>query len=100
LARAERDSSSIAFGPCVKGELQQNVQQAENGNPLLQLSVREREVLLLLVKQISIDHIAELLNVASSTVRTYRSRIAQKLGVDSADELVRHVLKYNLTEIV
>ena len=68
------------------------------GNPLLKLSQRERETLQLIVNEYSSDEIAELLNVSGSTVRTYRYRILQKLGVKNTDELLKFVLAHKLFE--
>lgn len=53
------------------------------------LSDREREVLHLVVAGKTSVRIAETLRISPSTVDTYRSRIMQKLGVNSLAELVR-----------
>lgn len=68
-------------------------------NPLLALSEREREVLMLIVNDSSIDDIASVLNVTSSTVRTYRQRIMQKLDVRDSAGLLRFAIKHNLTSL-
>ena len=65
-------------------------------NPLLKLSEREREVLLLMANRYSTDAIAGLLHVTPSSVRTYRSRIMQKLDVAGPDELVSYARQSNL----
>jgi CheY-like chemotaxis protein/DNA-binding CsgD family transcriptional regulator len=63
-------------------------------NPLLKLSDREREVLFLLIKHYSTEEIATLLHVAPPTVRTYRYRISQKLGINDEDDLLAFALKF------
>ncbi len=63
-------------------------------NPLLRLSDREREVLLLIANHYTTDNIANLLHLSNATVRTYRYRISQKLGVNDDEELLALALKY------
>lgn len=65
-------------------------------NPLLTLSEREREVLMLLVNDYGIEEIAGMMQVTGSTVRTYRYRILQKLDVKDNAGLLRFALRYNL----
>lgn len=64
--------------------------------PLSALSPREREVVQLVVEGHSSAQIADILNLASSTVDTYRSRIMQKLGIDSLPELVKFAIQHGL----
>lgn len=66
-------------------------------NPLLTLSEREREVLLLIVNGYTSDEVASILQLSISTVRTYRHRIMQKLDVKDIPGLLRFAIKYNLT---
>lgn len=66
-------------------------------NPLLNLSEREREVLLLMANRHSTEAIARLLHIAPSSVRTYRSRMKQKLDVVSDEDLLQYASQYNLT---
>jgi len=65
-------------------------------NPLLKLSEREREVLLLMANHHKTDEIASLLHITPSSVRTYRSRIMQKLDIASADDLLRYARQYGV----
>ena len=60
------------------------------------LSEREAEVMLLLSKGVSLTKIGESLCVSVKTVSTYRSRILEKLGVNSNAELTRYVLEHKL----
>lgn len=64
--------------------------------PLSALSPREREVVQLVVEGHSSAQIADILNLAPSTVDTYRSRIMQKLGIDSLPELVKFAIQHGL----
>jgi DNA-binding response OmpR family regulator/DNA-binding CsgD family transcriptional regulator len=72
-------------------------QSTLEANPLLRLSEREREVLLL-VRQHSVDDIARILQVTPSTVRTYRYRMMQKLELSDSKNLVEYAHKYKLTQ--
>jgi len=68
-------------------------------NPLLQLSVREREVLQLVVNGKSNNEIADLLSFSKHTVNTYRSRIKKKLNADDMPTLVKLAMRYNLSAL-
>jgi DNA-binding NarL/FixJ family response regulator len=56
------------------------------------LSVREKEVLRMVVSGKTTENIAQLLNLSPKTVGTYRSRIMHKLGVSRVADLVRSAL--------
>lgn len=68
-------------------------------NPLIKLSAREREVMQLIVDGKANPEIAELLYVSETTVRTYRSRILQKLELDDVTALIKFALKHRLTSL-
>ncbi len=57
-------------------------------NPLLQLSSRERQVLLLIAEGKSNPEIAELLTVRLNTVHTYLKRIRRKLEIQDTPGLI------------
>ena len=60
------------------------------------LTLREREVLLLVVEGRTSKEIARLVGVQPSTVDTYRSRIMAKLGVEDLPSLVRFAVRHGL----
>lgn len=66
-------------------------------SPLESLSSRERQVLQLVVDGESSVAIGDQLCLSPKTVETYRSRIMQKLGVDSLPALVKFALQNGLT---
>ncbi|HEX6383279.1 MAG TPA: helix-turn-helix transcriptional regulator, partial [Anaerolineae bacterium] len=72
------------------------VDQARNA-PLLKLTTRECEVLQLIAQGKTNAEIAETLVVSRSTVSTYRGRIMQKLGVETAPELIRLAVESGLS---
>ncbi|NMG74001.1 response regulator [Aromatoleum diolicum] len=60
------------------------------------LSSREMEVLLLLSKGIPLTKIGEMLHVSVKTVSTYRSRVLEKLAMQSNAEVTRYVMEHKL----
>jgi DNA-binding NarL/FixJ family response regulator len=73
--------------------------QSLEQNPLELLTVREREVLQLIVEGATSAAIAEKLELSSKTVETYRSRMMDKLGIQNLPELVRFAIKHGLTPL-
>lgn len=66
--------------------------------PLEQLSARERQVLVALVKGETLVDIAAQLNLAANTVSTYKARLMEKLGQESLSDLVRYALRNGLVD--
>jgi two-component system response regulator NreC len=62
------------------------------------LSEREREVIRLIANGYTNPEIAEQLNVAERTVKTYRARAIEKLGFSSRAEITAYVRRTGLTE--
>lgn len=62
------------------------------------LSTREFQVLLMIGEGKSVQDISERLAVALSTVNTYRSRILQKLGLESTRELIKYAVDHHLVD--
>jgi DNA-binding NarL/FixJ family response regulator len=60
------------------------------------LSDREHEVLRLLTEGLTVTDIADRLSLSVKTVSTYRTRLAEKLGVRTTSELVRYALEHKL----
>lgn len=65
-------------------------------NPLVGLTVREREVLQCLVDGLSRAEIAKRLHVSANTVRTHTQNLIVKLGVHSTLESVAVALRYGV----
>ncbi len=68
-------------------------------NPLARLSLREREVLQLVVEGKSNAKIADSLSISPKTVETYRSRLMQKLEISDLPSLVKFAIQYGLTPL-
>jgi DNA-binding NarL/FixJ family response regulator len=64
------------------------------------LSNREREVFQMIAEGRSTKEIAEILFVSTSTVKTHRSHILEKLQVDNMSQLVQFAIELGIVEIV
>lgn len=75
-----------------------NSQETDNDpySPYQLFSVREREVLRLLVRGHSLSEIGEEISLSVKTVDTYKTRIMTKLKATRKSELVTYALKYKL----
>lgn len=71
--------------------------QAEK-RPHEKLSKREMQVACLIGKGKTIKEITEELNLSVNTVRTYRVRILQKIGVKGTSQLIHYAVKHRLVE--
>lgn len=63
-----------------------------NESPLKRITDREFEIFQLIGRGMSPKQIAGQLNISVKTIGTYRERIKEKLGLNSAGELVRHAV--------
>jgi len=68
-------------------------------SPLESLSLREREVLQLVVEGKTSAEIAELLSLSPKSIETYRSRLMQKLGIKNIPDLVKFAIQQGITPI-
>ncbi len=71
-------------------------ESAEEDSPLSSLSLREREILPLVVEGKSSAEIADILSLSPKTVDTYRSRLMQKLHVDDLPGLIKFAIQHDL----
>lgn len=63
-----------------------------------ELSDREREIMFLLVRGLSNQEIADKLIISPSTVQTHRTRLLQKLELETTVDLVRYAVRHGLIE--
>jgi DNA-binding CsgD family transcriptional regulator len=68
----------------------------ENGNLLLSLTKREKEVLLLMAQDISASEISQRLNLSQDTIKTHRRNIKKKIGAVNYYDIVRFAQAFNL----
>ncbi len=60
------------------------------------MSLREKEVLILIASGLTNKKIAEKFRISEKTVETHRARIMRKLGVHRTADLVRHAMATGL----
>jgi DNA-binding NarL/FixJ family response regulator len=63
------------------------------------LSVRENEILCLVVEGKTSAEIGHRLNLSPKTVESYRSRMMQKLGISDLTELIKFAIKHGLISL-
>lgn len=68
----------------------------DDTNPFEQLSDRELEITLMIVKGQRVPEIAKSLNISAKTVNTYRYRMFDKLDINTDVELTHLALRYKL----
>lgn len=69
---------------------------AKPGSPHESLSSRELEVFLLLAAAKSVTEIAERLDISVKTVSTYRTRILEKMALESTAEIIQYAVRNGL----
>jgi two-component system, NarL family, invasion response regulator UvrY len=73
--------------------------ESDTGKPPHEnLSDREFQVLSMIGKGKAVKEIAGELHLSANTVRTYRARILEKIGLRGTNELIHYAIKHNLTE--
>jgi len=65
-------------------------------NPVALLSEREMQVFIRLAKGIALNDIADELCLSDSSVRTYKRRVMDKLGMDNTADLIRYAIRHDL----
>lgn len=66
--------------------------------PHKKLSDREYVVMTMLASGVTLTHIGKILSLSIKTISTYRSRILQKMHMDSNADLTRYAIKHKLVE--
>jgi len=70
----------------------------KTGPPHELLSNRELEVMIQIANGRSLKEIGQILSLSEKTISTYRSRILEKMGLNSNAEIVRYALQSKLVE--
>ena len=73
--------------------------RSTEGEALERLSLREREVLQLVVDGRTSAEIGDLLCLSPKTVDTYRSRLMSKLGIENVPDLVKFAIRRGLSHL-
>jgi DNA-binding NarL/FixJ family response regulator len=85
---------SPAFAEKMMFDFESDTQKPPHEN----LSDRELQVLCMIGKGRAVKEIAGELHLSSNTVRTYRTRILEKIGVKGTSELIHYAITHNLSE--
>ena len=67
--------------------------------PLDSLSLREYQVMLMLVSGKTLSEIAEEISLSVKTVSTYKTRILEKMNIKNNSELILYAIKHGLISI-
>jgi len=73
--------------------------RVEAHSDLESLSLRENEILCLVVEGKTSAEIGRSLNLSPKTIDSYRSRMMQKLGVSDLPELIKYAIKHGLISL-
>ncbi len=76
--------------------LAKEVAGEQDAQPHQQLSERELQVFLRLAQGANVSSIAETLHLSTKTISTYRSRLMEKMGLNSNAELAAYAVRHGL----
>jgi DNA-binding NarL/FixJ family response regulator len=93
-------SGGIYVSPVTAEYMAVSIGQPQQSLPHQRLSDREFEVFRMIVGGSSISDIAERLTLSVKTVSTHKTRILQKMQMQSQTELIHYAIKHNLVEDV
>jgi DNA-binding NarL/FixJ family response regulator len=80
------------------GYLRRDAPAPEEADPILPLSMREREIIQLLAEGKSNKDVAKALYLSAKTVETHRANIMRKLRLHSIGDLIRYALHHHIVE--
>ncbi len=85
--------------PSIQEKIKQASYRKKNASyAKLSLTLREKNILQLLINGYNNHEIAEKLFISFNTVRNYRARIFSKLNANSIPELIKNALQYGLAD--
>jgi DNA-binding NarL/FixJ family response regulator len=91
---AGKDYLSPAISQCVGADhCRRSVEEA---SPRERLTLRQREILQLIVEGFTTSHIAHMLHISAKTVETHRAQLMQRLDIHNIAGLVRFALSAGL----
>ncbi len=73
-----------------------NSSRSEQDNSALELSEREKQILIYLTKGMSAREIGDILQISANTVTTHRKNITEKTGIKTISGLTIYALSQNL----
>lgn len=86
--------------PAIAGEVLQSLQNGDDAatDPVSKLTLRQREVLRLLIDGHSAKKIAKKLKISPRTVEFHKYAMMEALEVSTSAELIRFALKYDIAD--
>ena len=86
--------------PAIAGEVLQSLQNGDDAttDPVSKLTLRQREVLRLLIDGHSAKKIAKKLKISPRTVEFHKYAMMEALDVSTSAELIRFALKYDIAD--
>ena len=84
------------IGPRLAEQLARQALAPAEPIPHERLTVREREILVLIGAGLQVKQVAAQLGISASSVNTYRSRIFQKMELGSNAALIRYAVQHGL----
>jgi len=87
--------------PAIAGELMQAMRDGDDAgaDPVMKLTLRQREILRLLVDGHSAKVIAARLDISARTVEFHKYSMMETLGISSSADLIRFALQSGVNEI-
>jgi DNA-binding NarL/FixJ family response regulator len=82
------------ISPTLAGEIKQST--SETADPVASLTLRQREILLLLVDGLTTKEIGSKLYISPRTVEDHKYRMLESLGVKSSAELIHFAIKHGI----
>jgi DNA-binding NarL/FixJ family response regulator len=86
------------ISPAIAEQLAHGVIRSDERLPHTLLSDREFQVFQSLANGESVSAIADKLSLSAKTVSTHKTRIMQKMGMQSAADLIRYALEHGVIE--
>ncbi|MCU7369204.1 response regulator transcription factor [Pantoea stewartii] len=73
-------------------------QYQSNNAPHENLTLRERQIMIMLAHGESINAIADTLAISNKTVSTYKSRLMKKMGFSANADIVKYAIRHDLVQ--
>lgn len=89
-------AGNIYISPSIMENTFMRMKNIGQQSPIATLSDREHQVFLMIARGISLKQISEDACLSPSSVRTYKKRVMDKLGITSVSELTRLAIQHNI----
>lgn len=89
-------AGNIYLSPSIMESTFMRMKNIGQQSPIATLSDREHQVFLMIARGYSLKQISEEACLSSSSVRTYKKRVMDKLGINTVSELTRLAIQNNI----